>query len=346
VRLTPLPDTALAVLCPEPGTVRLGEVRIPDLAPDEVLIRTLVSGVSTGTDKWVMNGSFEWGGFSFPLVPGYQRIGIVEDFGSEVRSLQVDDIVFATSSRDFVGAAAGWGGHAHWAVSVQPEVFPAHGVSRLSGALAVSVQVGVNAASRLTRPREQRVVVIGDGIIGVSAALAALERGCSVLLAGHHDDRLRSVQNIHDDLAIVNTHQEWQEVLNGWSPTSVIDTVQNHGVVSDYVPSLPCTWNSEICSNPRTGIAEIVFAGHSPGGVTTWADMALLQKQEVTVHFVSGWTRQRILLTLELLRSGRINLDPFIETVRSRPHDVDTLMSQVMGASMASIAACIEWGES
>lgn len=346
MRLSPLPTSCQAVVCSAPGDFALGTVSIPEIGDDDVLIRSLVSGVSTGTDKWVMNGQFEWGGFAFPLVPGYQRVGIVEGVGRNVEAFQVDDVVFATSSKSFPDATAGWGAHSQWAVSEQEEVFAAQGLSRTSAALAVSLQVGVNAASRLSRPREQRVLVVGDGIIGVSAALAAMDRGSSVLLAGHHDERLKLVSASHPDIAIFNTHESWTLLLDEWAPTAVIDTVQSSDVVSEYTLALPCTWNAAVCSTPRSGIGEIVFAGHSPDGISSWADMALLQKQEVSVHFVSGWTRQRIQFTLELLRDGRLSLDPFIVSVQASSDELDRLLTQIAASSLPAIAACIDWVDS
>lgn len=336
-------DESEAVVAEDPRTLGVRSVALPPLGDDGVLIRTLTSGVSTGTDRWVVTGQFEWGGFPFPLVPGYQRIGIVESVGALVDSVVAGDVVFATSSRDFVGVAAGWGSHAAWAVSEEKEVFPAQGVPRASGALAVSIQVGVNAASRLSRPEEHRVLVVGDGVIGASAALAAHLRGARVLLAGHHDERLDAVAALQSGIRVVNSHHDWSTHLSEWMPTAVIDTVQRESVTNDYIRYLPCTWNSEGSVNAKSGSAEIVFAGHSPGGVTTWADMAMLQKHEVTIHMISGWTRQRIQYTLELLRSKRMTLDPLIRRIDSASSDMSGLLKDVAGGQLASVAACIEW---
>jgi len=334
-----------AVICHQPGEATIGMVVVPEIGETDVLIRTMVSGISTGTDKWVINGRFEWGGFVFPLVPGYQRIGVVASVGSKVKSARVDDVVFATSSKNFLNATAGWGAHAEWAVSEQREVFQAHDVPRNSGALAVSLQVGVNAASRLTRPQEQRVLVVGDGIIGVSAALAAEERGCEVLLAGHHTSRLTAVTTSQEKISTVNTHEGWKEILVEWAPTAVIDTVQNVDVIEEYLYALPCTWNSSELPFERIGISEVVFAGHSPDGVTSWANMASLQKQETTVHFVSGWTRQRMLWTLGLLRDGRLNLDPFVVVMESSAPEIGNLLSNISSGSLTDVAACIDWSQ-
>lgn len=340
------PVSVAAVVCPKPGEVVLGNVALAGLADDDVLIRTVHSGVSTGTDKWVINGRFEWGGFEFPLVPGYQRVGVVAAVGGGVRSVGIDDLVFATSSKDFSNATAGWGAHAHWSISAEHEVFSARNVPPISGSLTVSLQVGVNAASRISHPTTQRVLVIGDGVIGVSSALASYERGSDVLLAGHHNTRLDALRDTHKGIATVNTHEDWEQFVANWAPTAVIDTVQNPEVVNDYLRLLPCTWNTEASTSGRSGIAEIVFAGHSPDGVTHWADMALLQKAEVSAHFVSGWTRERIELTLELLRTGRIDLDPFVTIADATTSEVHQLWTEVSQGSFPGIAACIDWSAS
>jgi 2-desacetyl-2-hydroxyethyl bacteriochlorophyllide A dehydrogenase len=339
-----IPSSSTAVVCSVPGSVAIEDAILPKVGDRDVLVRTLVSGVSTGTDKWVINGRFDWGDFGFPLVPGYQRVGVVAAVGTAVDSVNIDDLVFATSSRDFGNVTAGWGAHARWAVSEENEVFPLPGVSGVSEALAVSLQVGVNAASRLTNPKSQRVLVIGDGVIGVSSALAARDSGCTVMVAGHHDNRLAALRSAHDDLTTVNSHEGWVEILAQWEPTAVIDTIQNSRVTDEYVAALPCTWNSASTSSTRSGVAEIVFAGHSPDGVTSWADMALLQKFEVTTHFVSGWTRERIKHTLELVGSGRISLDPFVTTYRAETRECDQMLRDVADASFPAIAACIDWG--
>jgi len=339
-----IPSSSTAVVCSAPGSSELQDVILPEVGEHDVLIRTIVSGVSTGTDKWVMNGRFDWGGFSFPIVPGYQRVGVVAAVGIAVDSVKIDVRVFATSSRDFGNATAGWGAHARWAVSEENEVFPVSGLSDVSGSMAVSLQVGVNAASRLTHPESQRVLVVGDGVIGVSSALAARDRGCTVMVAGHHDVRLAALRSEHADLTTVNSHEDWSEVLAQWGPTAVIDTVQDAHVTEEYVAALPCTWNFTSTSNTRSGVAEIVFAGHSPDGVTTWADMALLQKFEVTTHFVSGWTRERLIRTLELIGSGRLSLDPFVSTFQAETRECDQMLRDVTDASFPGIAACIDWG--
>ena len=70
-------QSSKAVIIYSAGTGSLSEVKLPIIGDTQVAIRTHYSGVTTGTDKWVISGRFEWGNFSFPLVPGYQRTGVV-----------------------------------------------------------------------------------------------------------------------------------------------------------------------------------------------------------------------------------------------------------------------------
>jgi bacteriochlorophyllide a dehydrogenase len=315
-------ESAAAIVLSTPGNAELRGVKAFELRPHDVLIRTAYSGISTGTDRWVMQGRFTWNDFSWPLVPGYQRSGIVEAIGDSVASVAIGQHVVATASIPFEEADAGWGSHAALAVSVEHEVFDGTGIPLLRSCLLVSAQVGVNAASRITAPDGAAVVVVGDGIIGSSAALAALARGYRVLVLGRHEERLAPLRDFG-----VNTNATVAE----WSPVAAIDTAQSDESFAAYVDELP------------TGFGEIVFSGHSPGGVTSWADMELMQKRELTAHFVSGWTRARLERTLELMKSGDLAVDRLIGTVADSAVSATELANSIIVGGISSTAAAIDW---
>ena len=87
-----------AVVTTSTNTSSLAQVTTAELGANQVAVKTICSGISTGTDKWVISGRFEWGNFGFPLVPGYQRSGVVEAVGSKVTNVKVGQEVFATAS--------------------------------------------------------------------------------------------------------------------------------------------------------------------------------------------------------------------------------------------------------
>src|SRR5437763_8956544 len=81
---------ALAFWLREPGVGEIRSVALPDPGPEDVLVRTLYSGVSRGTETLVFRGGvpvsqyaamrapFQEGDFPGPVKYGYLSVGVVE----------------------------------------------------------------------------------------------------------------------------------------------------------------------------------------------------------------------------------------------------------------------------
>ena len=330
-----------AVVTTSANTTALAQVSVAELGANQVAIKTISSGVSTGTDKWVISGRFEWGNFAFPLVPGYQRSGIVEAIGSAVTNVKVGQQVFATASVNYKDATAGWGAHTSFGICEDFEVFDATGIPPERSAFGVVAQVGFNAASRIVGNPGDRILVIGDGVIGASGALSAKARGFEPLLLGRHDSRLSKINSLGINTANSNTVS--QKELSDFAPIAVIDTVQSPEAFELYYRALPATWAAETFGNSRTGIGQIIFSGHTPDGQNTWADMAHLQKQELTVHFVSGWVANRIVQTLELMKAGALSLEKIATAYSADAANIEKLFSNIAAGKNPDIAAYINW---
>jgi len=330
-----------AVVVTSPNKTGLHSISANELGENQVAIKTHYSGISTGTDRWVISGRFEWGSFGFPLVPGYQRSGLVTAVGSKVKTVSVGQEVFATASCNFKDATAGWGGHTSFGVCEEFEVFDAQGIPPERSAFGVVAQVGYNAASRITATNGSGVIVIGDGVIGLSGALSARRRGYRVLLVGRHDSRLERVKSLGIDVA--NSQTTSRKFLQDFQASAVIDTVQNQEAFDLYYPALPATWAAVDFEIPRQGTGEIIYSGHRPDGVISWADMAHLQKQELTIHFVSGWTKARIQSTLELMRAGALPLEEIATTYNANPSNVEKVFGKISEGKSPDLASSIFW---
>jgi len=330
-----------AVVTTSANTSTLAEVSVAELGANQVAIKTISSGVSTGTDKWVISGRFEWGGFPFPLVPGYQRSGVVEAIGASVTNVEVGQQVFATASVNYKDATAGWGAHTSFGICEDFEVFDATGIPPERSAFGVVAQVGFNAASRIVGNPGDRILVIGDGVIGASGALSAKARGFEPLLLGRHDSRLEKISSL--GIKTANSNTVTQKELANFAPIAVIDTVQSPEAFELYYRALPATWAAETFGNSRTGIGQIIFSGHTPDGQNTWADMAHLQKQELTVHFVSGWVANRLVQTLELMKAGALSLEKIATAYPADAVNIEKLFSNIAAGKNPDIAAYINW---
>jgi len=164
---------AEAILHTAVEVVTLDRVEIPDPGPGEVLIETLFSCVSPGTELRCLAGR-QPGETPWPYIPGYALTGAVVACGPGV-SLAAGTLVFCSGTRA-ASRARMWGGHVSHAVQRAEAVFPLPaGVDPLEASLAKLAGIAYHGV-RLSRPLpHEQVAVVGLGPIGqLSARLHAL----------------------------------------------------------------------------------------------------------------------------------------------------------------------------
>lgn len=147
-----------------------GEIRPVDVSapgPGEVLVRTLYSGVSRGTETLVFRGGvpvnqhaamrapFQEGEFPGPVKYGYLNVGLVEQGLPHLRGRTVF-CLYPHQTRYVVPAEA---------VTVVPD-----GVPPARAVLAGTVETAVNAAWDAAPLVGDRIAVVGAGMVGCSVA--------------------------------------------------------------------------------------------------------------------------------------------------------------------------------
>jgi threonine dehydrogenase-like Zn-dependent dehydrogenase len=140
---------------------------MPDPGPGEVLVRTLVSGVSRGTEALVFRGAvpesqyavmrapFQEGDFPGPVKYGYLSVGVVEA-GSEELLGRTVFCLHPHQTRYVVPAEA---------VTPVPDEVPAR-----RAVLAGTLETAVNALWDAQPLVGDRVAVVGAGMVGLGAA--------------------------------------------------------------------------------------------------------------------------------------------------------------------------------
>jgi 2-desacetyl-2-hydroxyethyl bacteriochlorophyllide A dehydrogenase len=177
-----------AIVIVEPGRVELRTVEVPEPEPHEVLARTLVSGISVGTERHYITGAYGRMGddvaASYPFVTGYQRCAVIERVGAAVDGLAPGDLVIMGRARLLDTGLNGAAGHVGLGVLDASQVYKLPpGTDAEEAALWVMAGVGLHG-SRLTRIEPgEFVAVIGLGMIGQMAAQAARRRGARVYAA-------------------------------------------------------------------------------------------------------------------------------------------------------------------
>jgi threonine dehydrogenase-like Zn-dependent dehydrogenase len=150
-----------------PGTGEIRPAALREPGPDDVLVRTLFSGVSRGTETLVFRGGvppgqydamrapFQEGDFPAPVKYGYLNVGAVEQGPPDLRGRTVF-CLYPHQTAYVVPAGA---------VTVVPEdVPPARAV------LAGTVETAVNALWDAGPLLGDRVAVVGAGMVGCCVA--------------------------------------------------------------------------------------------------------------------------------------------------------------------------------
>lgn len=297
-----------AIVVREPGRVAVERVSVPAPTPHDVVVRVTHSWISPGTEGSFIRGERLDGETArrptdplpFPLVPGYQKVGVAEWVGDAVSHVAVGETVFAAMSRvDDVLFAAG--GH------VSPAVTPADGVWSLpqdSSPLAFSglvlTQVGYNCAMRPTLAPGDAAVVIGDGLVGHWSAQALRLRGARVLLVGRHEARLSRLAPEQGIDRLNSRSTELAAAVGSWAPEGIQAVIDTVGSVETIVQLLP--------HMRRQG--HLVSAGFL--GAHGAIDIQQLRPRELTLHAPSGWTRSRMDATRDHITSGALLTEPLI----------------------------------
>jgi 2-desacetyl-2-hydroxyethyl bacteriochlorophyllide A dehydrogenase len=180
---------ALAFWIREPGVGEIRPCTLRPAGPDDVVVRTLRSAVSRGTETLVfagrvpptqyaaMRAPFQDGEFPGPVKYGYLNVGVVEQGPSQLQ----DRVVFCLyphQTRYVVPADS---------VVLVPEDVP---VER--AVLTGTVETAVNALWDLAPLIGDRIAVVGAGMVGASVArLIAAIPGVEVTLVDIDPDRAK-----------------------------------------------------------------------------------------------------------------------------------------------------------
>ncbi|ANS69263.1 dehydrogenase [Streptomyces lincolnensis] len=191
--------TGRAFWLSSPGQGEIRHVALPDPAEDEVVVRSLCSGVSRGTETLVFRGGvpesqyaamrapFQEGDFPGPVKYGYLSVGEVEEGPAALVGRTVF-CLYPHQTRYVVPASA---------VTVLPPDVPAE-----RAILAGTVETAVNALWDAAPLVGDRIAVVGGGMVGSSvAALLARFPGVRVQLVDADPARAETAAALGVDFA-------------------------------------------------------------------------------------------------------------------------------------------------
>jgi threonine dehydrogenase-like Zn-dependent dehydrogenase len=166
--------SARALFHTAPRSVEIRELPTPRPATGEVLIRTLCSGISSGTERLVYRGEIPaelelddtidalGGTFSYPFAYGYACVGEIAESGQAVFAFHPHQDVFTSRADELIPL---------------PEIDPAS--ATLFPLVETALQVTLDAGTGY----RDRVIVLGAGVLGLLTGLLLQRSGWRPLLA-------------------------------------------------------------------------------------------------------------------------------------------------------------------
>ena len=266
----------------------------PEVGPTQVLLETLWSGITNGTERHALMCDHGYGGAQFPSRHGYQHVCRVAAAGELVTALRVGETVFLG---DYVGHV-GW--HVREAVSGLPLLVKLpDDVNHQDCALLGVAGVAMRAIRRTRVSAGQRVLVVGVGPIGIFAAQCARAVGAHVTVAEMVDMRLQAaVATGAHKVVDMRGEGAWQEVEAGRPYDVIFDgagyerfflDVFHHGLLAH-----------------GGAIAAISVRGET---LFPWSMLHMTEASiEVSCHFSAS----ELECLLHLIRTGVVQVGPMV----------------------------------
>ncbi|MGL4441732.1 MAG: chlorophyll synthesis pathway protein BchC [Bosea sp. (in: a-proteobacteria)] len=152
----------MAIVLREPENLVLDEVGLIELTESDVLVEVLYSGISTGTERLLWSGRMpHFPGLQYPLIPGYETVGIVREAGS-TSGRELGEHVFVPGARCFKGISGLFGGAAHHLIAPGAKVIPVPASLGEDGVLLALAATASHALAGGALPD----LIVGHGVLG------------------------------------------------------------------------------------------------------------------------------------------------------------------------------------
>ncbi len=153
-----------AIIFEKPGSLVVDQAELNNPADQDLVVKSLWSGISTGTERLLWNGEMPaFPGMGYPLVPGYETVGEVVDASAENRH-RIGERVFVPGCSAYKEVRGLFGGSASSLV-VNTEkavrVDESLGDQALLSALAATAHHAIQI-----NPNKLPELIVGNGVLG------------------------------------------------------------------------------------------------------------------------------------------------------------------------------------
>lgn len=226
-----------AIVISKPHEVGIIDLPKPSAGKGEVLVRLSYVGFC-GSDLNTYRGNNAM--VSFPRIPGHEIGGLIEAVGEGVPESLKEGMTVTVNPYTACGHCDACkrgrynacefnetlgvqrdGAMTEWAVLPWEKIIPCPDLTAREAALVEPMSVGFHAVRRGRVEKEDIVMVIGCGMVGLGAVAGALLRGATVIAADLDEEKLSIARGMGAQYAF-NTSQPWPF---DFAPDVVIEAV-------------------------------------------------------------------------------------------------------------------------
>ena len=166
---------ANAIVFQQPKSLAIKRLALPDMGATDVQVQVEFSGISTGTERMLWDGSMPaFPGMGYPLVPGYETVGRVVAAGDQA-TVPVGSRVYVPGSQCFQEARNLFGGSASRLIIPSARAMPIEETLAERGVLFALAATAYHAHS--APGTQQPDLIVGHGVLGRMIARLAVLAG-------------------------------------------------------------------------------------------------------------------------------------------------------------------------
>lgn len=305
----------LAVVMEEPERLSVSRLALTAPGPGDLVVDIRHSGISTGTEKLLWTGKMPmFPGMGYPLVPGYESVGVVAEAAAGLRA---GDHVFVPGAKCFGDVRGLFGGAA------QRVVVPAARVLKLDshlGERGVLLALTATAYHAFPQGGPQPDLIVGHGVLGRLMARLAVVAGSQPTVWELNPDRMGGAEGYQV------IHPEDDKVRNY---RSICDMSGDPKILDRLVQRL------------APG-GEIVLAGFYTDPLSFQFAPAFMR--EARIRIAAQFLEEDQRASLRLIEAGRLSLEGLI-THRAPALDADAAYRTAF-TDAACLKMILDWSHS
>ncbi len=278
---------ASAIVFQAPLQLSVKTLELRQAAPEDLEIEVLHSGISTGTERLLWDGSMPpFPGMGYPLVPGYETVGKVRR-APEGSAIREGDTVFVPGSYSFDGVHNLFGGAGSRLLAPASRVVK---VSESLGEQATLLALAATAYHAVAlggrgEPATPPDLIIGHGVVGRLLARLTVAAGLAPPTVWETNPARRTGA---EGYAVMHPDEDARKDYR-----AIYDVSGDAAILHNAIPRL------------QMG-GEVVLAGFYKGELSFAYTPAFLR--EARIRVAAEWKRADLLAVTQLVEEGRLSL--------------------------------------